>query len=141
LVVVVLGQRAGAVVAQELLHALAGARVRRVGDLLARRERRAVDGHDELDREVVVVADPGELLDDRIPVERALPAGHPVVVGDVEVDEAVAGVADGLRPVGLLDVHVEDVERHAAVAADVLGQLDGLVGAVEEVRLEAVERL
>ena len=98
-------------------------------------------GDDELDREVVVVADPDELADERLPVDRALAARHPVVVGDVEVDEVVAGVADRLRPVGLLDVHVEDVERDAAVAADVLGQRDGLVGAVEEVGLEAVERL
>src|SRR5215218_296854 len=74
LVVVVLGQRAGAVVAQELLHALAGARLAGVGDLLARRERRAVDRDDELDRQVVVVADAGELADQRLPIDRALAA-------------------------------------------------------------------
>ena len=98
-------------------------------------------GDDELHRQVVVVADLAELADDLLPVDRPLAAGHAVVVGDVEVDEQVAGVPDRLRPVGLLDVHVEDVERDAAVAADVLGHRDGLVGAVDEVGLEAVERL
>src|SRR5215207_1059781 len=139
-VVVVLRQRAGPVVAQELLHPLARARIGGVGDLLAGGERRAVDGDDELDRQVVVVADPDQLAHELVPVDRALAARQTVVVGDVEVDQVVARVADRLGPVRLLDVHVEDVERHAAVAADVLGQRDGLVGAVEEVRLEAVER-
>ena len=136
-----LGQRAGAVVAQELLHALARAGLRGVGDLRALGQRAAVDRGDELDRQVVVVADPDELLDERLPVDRALAGRHAVVVGDVEVDQPVAGVADRLAPVGLLHVHVEDVERDAAVAADGLGHRDGLVGAVDEVGLEAVERL
>ena len=84
---------------------------------------------------------PVSSCDDRLPVERALARGHAVVVGDVEVGQVVAGVADGLPPVGLLDVHVEDVERDAAVAADLLRHRNRLVGAVDEVGLEAVERL
>src|SRR5690242_15802975 len=91
LVVVVLGQRAGAVVAQELLHALAGAGLGGVGDLPPGRQRRAVDRHHELDRQVVVVADPAQLADELLPLDRPLAARHAVVVGHVEVDEVIAG--------------------------------------------------
>ena len=59
----------------------------------------------------------------------------------MEVGEPVARGADRAQQVGLLDVHVERVERHAAVAADLLGQRQRLLAAVEEVGLEAVQRL
>jgi hypothetical protein len=59
----------------------------------------------------------------------------------MEVDELVAGVADRGGPVRFLDVHVEDVQADATVAADVLGERERLVRTVEEVGLEAVKRL
>ena len=140
-VVVGLGDGARRVVAQELLDRGAAAGLRRVADLLALGDRRAVDGGDELDRQVTLVADPDQLGDDRVPVQRAVPRRHAVVVGDVEVDQAITGGADRGQQVGLLDVHVERVERHAAVTADGVGQRQRLVAAVEEVGLEAVQRL
>ena len=59
----------------------------------------------------------------------------------MEVDELVAGRSDRGGPVRFLDVHVEDVEADAAIAADVLREGERLVTAVQEVRLEAVQRL
>jgi len=102
---------------------------------------RAIERGDELHGQRAVVADLLERADDLLPVARAHPAGHAVVVGDVEVDEATLRGADGLVHVALLDVQVEHVEADAAVGPDFLGQQQRLVVAVEEVRLEAVERL
>ncbi len=93
-VVVGLGHGAGRVVAQELLHRDAAAGLRGVTDLGAVGDDAAVHRGDELDGHVAVVADAGQLADDRVPVERAVARGHPVVVGDVEVGEAVARGAD-----------------------------------------------
>ena len=55
--------------------------------------------------------------------------------------EAVGAAADGGGPVGLFQVHVEDVEAHAAVWPGSFGEGVSLVGAVDEVGLEAVDGL
>ncbi len=65
----------------------------------------------------------------------------PVVVGDVEVGEPGADGADRLEQVDLLDVHVEAVEAHADVGADRVGECQRLLTPVDEVGLEAVQRL
>src|SRR3954451_14314821 len=89
LVVQVVGYRAGPVVAEELFEPHARVRLGGIADLRARRDAAAVDRDDELHRQVVVVADLLERRDDPGPVDRALPARHAVVVGDVEGVELV----------------------------------------------------
>ena len=84
--------------------------------------RRAVDRGNELDGQGAVVADVLERAHDGAPVERAHAAGQAVVVGDVEVDQPAARLADGRQHVGLFDVEVEGVETHAAIRTDRLGQ-------------------
>ena len=80
-------------------------------------------------------------LDDLLPVERTLARRHAVVVGDVEVIEPLAGLADRGIHVGILDIEMEGIEADAAIGADRFGQRQGLVGAVQDIGLEAVERL
>ena len=113
----------------------------RVPDLPSLGDAAAVDSGDELDREVAVVADVLEGPHEQLPVDRSLAGRHAVVVRDVEIDQLVAGVADGRGPISFLDVHVEDVQADPAVASDILGECERLIATVEEVRLEAVEWL
>ena len=141
LVVELLGHRARPMIPEELLQPDTGVRFRGVPDLPPLRDAAAVDGGDELHREIPVVAGLLERADEQLPVDRALTGGHAGVVGHVEVDELVAGRSDRGGPVRFLDVHVEDVEADAAIAADVLSEGERLVAAVQEVRLEAVKRL
>ena len=58
----------------------------------------------------------------------------------MEVGEPRADGADRLEQVDLLDVHVEAVEAHPDIGPDGVGQRQGLLAAVDEVRLEAVQR-
>ena len=141
-VVVGLGHGARRVVAQELLHPGAAAGLGRVADLgrseIALRSTRG----DELGRHVALVAD-------RLPARaRSRPSrarrgreacGCCRRRGSPRAGRRRARIA--LEQVGFLDVHVERVEGHAAVAADRVGQRQRLLAAVQEVRLEAVERL
>ena len=59
----------------------------------------------------------------------------------MEVEQLRAGGADRAEEVGLLDVHVECVEADADVGRDRLRERERLRAAVDEVGLEAVERL
>src|SRR6266545_5601154 len=140
LVVELFGNRARPVVSQELLEPDARVRFRRVTDLPPLGYAAAVDRGDELDGEIAVVADVLERPHEQLPVDRALAGRHAVVVGDVEIDELVAGVSDRGGPIRFLDIHVEDVQADAAIASDVFGERERLIATVEEVRLEAVER-
>jgi two-component system chemotaxis response regulator CheY len=60
----------------------------------------------------------------------------------VEVAEVVAGLEDGGGLVLFLDVHVEGIEEELhGFAAHGLHELETLVAGVEEISLEAIERL
>ena len=87
---------------------------------------RPVDGGDELGCERAVVTDRFKRVDQLRPVPGAVAARHPVVVGHVEVDEAVAAVNDGLVGVLFLDVDVEGIETDAALRPDFFSQGEGL---------------
>src|SRR6188474_376346 len=76
LVVELLRDGAGAVVTQELLEPDARVGLGGVRDLPPLRDAAAVDVDDELDRDVVVVADLLERAHDQLPVDRSLPARH-----------------------------------------------------------------
>ena len=80
-------------------------------------------------------------LDDGAEVQRAHARCEAVVVGDVDVVDAALALAEGAEDVAFLDVHVEQVQAHAAVRADRIGQGERLVAAVDEIGLEAVQRL
>ena len=74
--------------------------VRRGHRVLVRVGRRAVERRHELDRDRAVVADLLERPEDRRPRRSwPWPTGHPVVVGDVHVEQPVAGVAERLQQV------------------------------------------
>ena len=65
-----------------------------------------------------------------------------VVLAGVDLQQPVADEPDGVAERLLVDVHVERVEQHAdVVRADAVEQLEHLLGGVDEVGLEAVERL
>ena len=98
-------------------------------------------GRHEFDGQGAVISRFPQRLDDLLPVERALARRHAVVVGDVEVVEALAGLLDRGIHVGVLDIEMEGVEADAAIGRDRFGKRQRLVGAVEEIGLEAVERL
>src|SRR5262245_21974318 len=78
-------------------------------------------------------------------VERRQMAGAETLavrVRQVELEQPVAGEFDRRERIGLFDVHVEEVGDHAdAVDADVGRERAGLLDAVQEERLVAVERL
>ena len=106
------------------------------------RDAAAVDGGHELDRHAAVVAHLVEHRHELVPVERALaaaacgccrPRGRPRACRR----RCAAPAAQSASSMFMWKMS----RRHAAVAAHVLGQRQRLVGAVEEVGLEAVERL
>ena len=59
----------------------------------------------------------------------------------MHVEGAPLAIAERLEQIGFLDVHVKQVQADAAVRADLVGQRQGLVAAVDQVGLEAVQRL
>src|SRR5260370_4767372 len=142
-VVILLWDGAGTVVAHALDQPFRGLDFGRVTDLLASRAGSSVHRDSELNCQVVVIACGVHGLHRLLPVDRAFARRHAVVVGYVDVVQ-LAGVAGGLErfgPVVLFDVHMEEVEAHAAVAANLVGELERLVVPVDEVGLEPVERL
>src|SRR5918998_6821030 len=95
-----------------------------------------------LEADQPVVGDAVEPAHHGLPVHHAASGDAAVALAEVEVPEPVADPADGgLEPL-FLDVHVVRVEVDAdVVLADHLGELDRLVGGVDEEHLVAVARL
>ena len=99
-------------------------------------------GGEGFDDDLLLVADLLEGGDDGLPVERVVARGAAVRAAGVEVAEVLAGLEDGGGLVLLLDVHVERVEVELHVReVDGLDEAEALVAGVEEVGLEAVQRL
>ena len=110
--------------------------------VLVRVGRRAVDRRDELDGQRAVVADLLERVDDPLPVERAHAAGHAVVVGHVEVVRGVPWRCGSPATCRVSSMFMWKASRQMPQSGPTaLRQQQRLVVAVQEIGLEAVERL
>jgi hypothetical protein len=103
---------------------------------------RPIERQDKLGRQVAVVADFAQCTHDLCPVEvaPAQPAGG-CCRQRGNRPASRRRLADRLDRVGLFDVDVKGVENDAEVVADLLAEQQRLVVPVDEVGLEAVERL